>query len=260
MTRRAVSCGSTSASVVLDPDCAAKVDWIRRSTGPLARRFAAEGMVLLKNDRSLLPLDPAKVRRVLVTGPGAEAVPFGRGSSAVQSSVRVTPLQGLTAALGDGVKITHLAWRDGHVAAGQPASTRAPRRNKPGRLPRRFKAAARTNDVVLFFATDPVHGESTDLKSFDLPGGQAEAIAGLAAANPKVAVVLMTAEPLSLEPWADQVPAILAAWYGGQATGGAIADVLTGKVLPPESSVPLSAKARRLSLPCAESLAAAPGC
>jgi beta-glucosidase len=215
---------------VLDPESRAKGAVDTPEHRALARRLAAESMVLLKNDRNLLPLDPAKVRSILVAGPGAEAVPFGRGSSAVQSAVRVTPLQGLTAVLGDHLKITHLAWRDGHSAetGKRKGPTAQPSRPEPAVL----QQAARTNDLVLFFATDPVHGEGTDLTSFDLPGGQAEAIASLAAANANLAVVLMTAEPLSLEPWADQVPAILAAWYAGQATGDAIADVLTGKSNP----------------------------
>ena len=47
-----------------------------------------------------------------------------------------------------------------------------------------------------------------------------------------VVVVLLTGGPVLLEPWADRVPVIVAAWYAGQSTGDAIADVLTGKVTP----------------------------
>ena len=53
----------------------------------------------------------------------------------------------------------------------------------------------------------------------------------MAKANPNLVVVLQSGGPVAL-PWADDVPAILCAWYAGQATGDAIADVLTGKVSP----------------------------
>lgn len=168
----------------------------------LARRLAAEGMVLLKNDRGLLPLDAAKIRSILVTGPAAEKVPFGGGSGAVRPPFQITPFQGIQNALGDRVKIL------------------------------RESEAARTADVVLFFAADAKHGEGADLADFDMPDNQAQSIGELAAANPNVVVVLLTGEAISLEPWADKVPAILAAWYAGQSTGDAIADVLTGKVNP----------------------------
>jgi beta-glucosidase len=199
----------------------------------LARRLAAEGMVLLKNDRGLLPLDPANVRSLLIFGPGADVVPCGRGSGAVQSALHVTPLQGLTTALGQQVKITRLPWPESAL----PKSRRG-KAQEAATLPQSgldlegLQRAARSADLVLFFATDPVHGEDTELDSFDLPDGQADAISALAAANPKLAVVLLTGEPLSLEPWAEKVPAILEAWYAGQSTGDAIADVLTGKVSP----------------------------
>ena len=62
--------------------------------------------------------------------------------------------------------------------------------------------------------------------------GRRRTIEKLTAVNPHVVVILLTGEAVSLEPWADRVPAILAAWYAGQSTGDAIADVLTGKVNP----------------------------
>jgi beta-glucosidase len=64
----------------------------------------------------------------------------------------------------------------------------------------------------------------------ELPGGQADAIDTLAKANPTVVVVLVNNGALSLQPWDEAVPAILAVHYAGQATGTALADVLTGKV------------------------------
>lgn len=171
----------------------------------LARRLAAEGMVLLKNDRGILPLDAGKLRNVLVTGPAAETVPFGSGSGAVRPPFNITPLEGLRSALGDRVKTSSIGG---------------------------LIDAARSADMVLFFARDEQHGEGKDLKSFDLPDDQARTIGEIAAVNRNTVVVLLTGEAVSLEPWADQVPAILAAWYAGQSTGDAIADVLTGKINP----------------------------
>jgi beta-glucosidase len=194
-----------------------------------ARRLASEGIVLLKNERDLLPIQPSGVRHVLVTGPGTQVVPFGKGSSAVKSSKSVTPLEGITAALGT-AKINHVAWDRRKVGERKSSQGDSAPMEAPDRAV--LESAARAADLVLFFALDPTHGESTDLTSFDLPFSQAEAISSLAAANSNLAVVVMSGEPISVEPWADQVPAIITAWYGGQSTGEAIADVLTGKVSP----------------------------
>ncbi len=190
-------------SGVLDPKTRAKGALETPEHRALARKLAGEGMVLLKNDRGVLPL--AKTGSVLVTGPAAGAAPFGGGSGAVRPPFRITPLGGLRSALGDRVRT-------------------APETALPD--------AARSAGVVLFFAQDEHHGEGNDMKSMDLPEGQAQKIAELAAVNPNTVVVLLTGEAVSLEPWADKVPAILAAWYAGQSTGDAIADVLTGKVNP----------------------------
>lgn len=220
---------------LLDPASRAKGALETPEHQALARRLAAEAMVLLKNDRGLLPLDPAKVRRVVVAGPGADVVPFGRGSGAVQSGLHVTPLEGLTTALGDQVNLTHIPWPEKTVAEsgrGRNQKAKTPPQSQAGPDLQALRQAARLADLVLFFVTDPVHGESTELESFALPGGQAEAISALASANSRLVVVLLTGEPLCLEPWADNVPAILEAWYAGQSTGDAIADVLTGKINP----------------------------
>jgi beta-glucosidase len=74
--------------------------------------------------------------------------------------------------------------------------------------------------------------EGRDLMDMELPGGQAEAIAALAKANPKIVVVLVANGAVTLDPWLANVPALLAAHYAGQATGDALAGVLTGKVNP----------------------------
>lgn len=190
---------------VLDPRTRAKGALETPGHRALARKLAAQGMVLLKNNRGLLPLNPARIRSVLVTGPAAETVPFGGGSGAVRPPFEITPLQGLKSVLGDRVKTA-----TGRVLAG----------------------AARSAEVVIFFARDPRHGEGNDLKDLDLPDNQAKSIAELAAINPNIVVVLLSGSAVSLEPWAETVPSILAAWYAGQSTGDAIADVLTGKVNP----------------------------
>ena len=85
---------------------------------------------------------------------------------------------------------------------------------------------------MIFLAAGTLASEGRDLADMNLPGGQAEAIAALAKANTNLVVVLVNNGAVSLGPWGDQVPAILAIHYAGQATGDALADVLTGKVNP----------------------------
>jgi beta-glucosidase len=193
-------------SGVLDPAKRAKGGADTQAHRVFARKVAAEGMVLLKNDGHLLPVDSASTGTILVTGPAADAVPAGIGSGGIgRPPFEISPLQGLKSAFGGHVK---LASKDS------------------------LYEEAKSAEIVLFFAQDKSHGEGDDLNDLELPGQQAQTISELAAVNAKIAVILLTGGAISLEPWADKVPAILEAWYAGQSTGDAIADVLTGKVNP----------------------------
>jgi len=94
-------------------------------------------------------------------------------------------------------------------------------------------AAAKTADAAIVFAGSSTTSESEmqdrpDLKLF---GEQNALIEAVAAANPRTIVVLNSGGPVEM-PWADKVPAIIAAWFLGGETGHALANVLTGRVNP----------------------------
>lgn len=84
----------------------------------IARRIAGEAIVLLKNDRKVLPLDPDKLRKVLVVGANADARHASGGhSSGVKCPYEVTPLEGISAFLaGRGVEIEYLRGYPSNVA------------------------------------------------------------------------------------------------------------------------------------------------
>lgn len=182
----------------------------------LARQAAAAGMVLLKNDKKLLPIDVSHVRRIAVVGSGAEHVPAtGGGSAQVTPPYVSEPLTALRARLGAGVRVDY-----------DPGLSRSDAE--------RAVAVARGADIALVFAgTDAaIEGEGHDRDALTLPGGQESLISAVAAANPNTVVVLTHGQPLLMEDWVDRVAGVLDAWFPGQEGGNAIADVLLGAVNP----------------------------
>ena len=198
----------------------------------LARAAAAESIVLLKNLGSTLPLDRSKIRSIAVIGPSAAvARTGGGGSSQVRPRYAVAPLDGIRARAGGQTQVNY--------APGVAMEGETPGKNKPesgaGAEMRKeaVALAARADAAIMVVGySAALESEGFDRKSLDLPAGQDDLIRAVAAANKNTVVVIQAGSPVGMSKWLDRVPAVLAAWYGGQDGGDAIADVLFGNVNP----------------------------
>ncbi|MDE3067182.1 MAG: glycoside hydrolase family 3 C-terminal domain-containing protein [Verrucomicrobiota bacterium] len=185
----------------------------------VSRRVAEEGIVLLKNERHLLPLDPDKIHSIAVIGENAVRLQdYGGGSSRVKSFYEVTPLEGLVNRAGRRVNII---FSEGYE------------RNGGAELAERAVAAAKAADVVIYVGglNHRFDREGADRRSFQLSYGQDELIRKIAAANPRTVVVLL-GTPVEMGAWLDRVPAVLQAWYLGMEGGNALARILFGDADP----------------------------
>ena len=184
----------------------------------LARKIAAEGMVLLKND-GILPLQGYE--RIAVIGRSAQAAHFQGGGSSHINPTRVdVPFQELRARAGS-AELTY--------AEGYPADDTF-RQD----LIDQAEELARSADVALLYIALPTYKESEgyDRPDLDLTAQQVALIQAVAEAQPKTVVVLNNGAPVAMSAWIDAVPAVLEGWMMGQAGGGALADILFGRVNP----------------------------
>jgi beta-glucosidase len=184
----------------------------------LARRVCGEAIVLLKNTDNVLPLPAAK--KLAVIGSFAKMPRYqGAGSSQV-NPIQVTNAYDELAALLGAQNLVHA---DGCNAEG--ATTDALLEDAA------LKAASAHVAVVFAGLPDSYESEGFDRTSIDLPSGHVQLIEAVAQAQPNVVVVLLNGSAVAM-PWAGRVKGIVEAWLGGQAGGGAIADVLCGRVNP----------------------------
>lgn len=220
-----------------------------------AARMARESMVLLKNDRHLLPLQASKVKRIALIGPNADNGQAQLGNYFGVPSEIITPLKSLQRRFGNKMAIDYYP--------GTGIVT--PLENGP--TPSQIAAAAKKADVILFVGgiTADYEGEagdagaggfsgfaSGDRTSLALPPVQTELLKALKRTGRPLVLVNMSGSVMSFDWESRNVDAILQAWYGGQAAGDAIIDVLFGDYNP-AGRMPLTTYKSEADLPPFES-------
>ena len=204
-----------------------------------AREISAAGVVLLKNDNNVLPLQVPEGGKILVVGENAvKYMVVGGGSSNLKTAYEVNPLEGLKNAFGDKAEVV---WARGYVGdtstsynavdTGQDLTDN----RSPEVLIAEAVEMAKDADYVIFVGglnkSDHQDNESTDRLQITLPYDQEDVILALAEVAKNLVVVNISGSPVAM-PWADSADAIVQGWYGGTESGNALADVLTGKVNP----------------------------
>jgi beta-glucosidase len=186
----------------------------------MSLQTALESMTLLANRNNFLPLKKESLKSVAVIGPAGDTA-FETGNYYGTPARKVGPFQGLKEALGPEVKVEY-EQGVGFVEAADPAM-----------IARAVDLAKRSDVAIVFLGTNlRIEAEGRDRRDLNLPGSQEQLLEAVHAANPKTVLVLMNAGPLAVT-WAnDHLPAILDAWYPGEAGGMAIAQVLLGDYNP----------------------------
>jgi beta-glucosidase len=197
----------------------------------LARKTARESIVLLKNENSALPLDRAKHKKILVTGPLADDPHAWWSRYGAQRLDFITPLAGLRALLGAGADVRYAKGVEAKDAAWPESDVLKP--PMPGDVRAGIAAAvAAAADVDVIIAvlgeTDELCRESASRISLDLPGYQQQLLEALHATGKPLVLVLSNGRALSVNWAARHVDAIVELWFPGEDGGAALADVLFG--------------------------------
>ena len=201
------------------------------------RKIGSEGIVLLKNENSILPMK-ADAKKIVVLGENAiRPMVAGGSSSSLKTKREVSPLEGIRNAFPDAEIVYERAYvgevkLTGNYNYGLYDLT-------DSRTPEQILAAAleavKDADYVIFIGglnkNKNQDCEGRDRLSYDLPYGQNEVIAALAAVRPDMIYVNISGTAVAM-PFVNDVAAVVQAWYLGSEAGNALADVMTGKVNP----------------------------
>lgn len=203
------------------------------------RKIGEEGVVLLKNQNRLLPIDADKVKTIAVIGENAiKKMIVGGGSSSLKARYEITPLEGIQHRFGNVMNIIYARGYVGDasgeyngVTTGQDISDS----RTAAELIAEAVAVAKNADIVLYCGglnkSDHQDAEDTDRETMSLPYGQDELIEALVKANSNVVVINISGTGVAM-PWVNKVPAIIQAWYLGNETGNTLAGIIAGDVNP----------------------------
>jgi len=201
-----------------------------------ALKIAQQGIVLLKNDRKILPVK--KARRILVVGENAiKMMTVGGGSSSLKVQKEILPLDGIKARFAE----AEVDFARGYVGDtiqsydGVTVGRSLYDLRSAEELTAEAVAKAKDADVVIFIGglnkSNYQDCEGHDRQTYGLPYGQDQLIEALVKANPNLVYVNISGNAVAM-PWAHKVPAIVQGWFIGSEAGEALASVLAGDVNP----------------------------
>jgi beta-glucosidase len=226
----------------VDPDYAEKTT-NSADHRALALKAAQETLVLLKNDKNLLPLDLNKLKTIAVIGPNADGLHLG-GYSRMPSH-GVTILQGIQDRVGSKAKVVFAegcrftskhqdwhGWFDDNVELVDP-------KTQADKIKEAVDVAKNSDVAILVVGENESSNREAwseqhrgDRDSLELLGAQNDLVKAVVETGTPTVVLLIGGRPLSINYIAEHVPAILEGWYLGQEGGTAAANVLFGDVNP----------------------------
>ncbi len=224
------------------------------------REVARESVVLLKNERNILPLDKKKIKKLLVIGENAnrQHAPGG-GSAEIKALYEISPLLGLNMLLGGNTQIIYKPgyfnedigniWanddengqanslnqdNDGNNFKASPEDKAKHQKEMNEKYRKEALEAATDADAVIFVGglTHDYDTEGQDRADMKLPYEQDRLISELLKVRPDTVVTLLAGSPVDMGEWIDNADTLVFSWYAGMEGGIALAEVLFGDVNP----------------------------
>lgn len=205
----------------------------------VAKQVGEEGIVLLKNDKNILPIDVKKAKTIAVIGENAiKMMTVGGGSSSLKVKYETLPLDGIKSRFG---KQAEIKYARGYVGdpGGEYNGVKSGQDLKEDRpadvLIKEAVELAKRSDYVIFIGglnkSEYQDNEGVDRKNYNLPYNQDKLIQELAKVNKNLVVSLVSGNAVAM-PWIKDVPSIVQTWYLGSEAGNSLASVLAGDVNP----------------------------
>jgi len=196
--------------------------------------IASESIVLLKNDKHLLPLNTSTIKSIAVIGDNAtHTFHLGGFGAGVKARYEVTALAGLQNRLG---KTIDIKYAQGYSAVYRPYGKNPRTENaKPdSAMIQQAVATAKSSDAAILFigGNRDYESEGRDRKDLTLPFSEQALVDAVTAANANTIVVVVGGAPYDIGDIKKNNHTIVWSWYNGSENGNALADVLIGKINP----------------------------
>lgn len=229
------------------------------------RQTARESIVLLKNEKNILPLDRRKIKRLLVVGENAnrQHAPGG-GSAEIKALYEITPLMGIHMLLGGNTEVVYkpgyynedigniwantgdsengqadsLNQDSAESAVSNIAAVSEEKKRYQQKMNEKYRKealeAAKDADAVIFVGglTHDYDTEGQDRADMKLPYEQDRLIAELLKIRPDTVVTLVAGSPVDMSAWLDDASSLIYSWYAGMEGGMALAEVIFGDMNP----------------------------
>jgi len=200
-----------------------------------SKQISREALVLLKNEKQLLPLSKKGIKNILVTGPLADDTLTSMSRYGPSNVKVISVLEGLKTYLGNSVNIQYSKGCES-ADANWPESEIFPTpitQNEQRKIDSTVALASNADVIIAVMGeTENQFGESRSRTNLDLTGRQLQLLQALYATGKPVVMILINGQPLTINWPAKFLPAIIEAWCPGVDGGTAIAETLFGDYNP----------------------------